>query len=383
MKTRKDFETMFEPADVGFEEAVQRGLRDVRKREATRRGGKVRTGVLIAAFFCALLAAAALAATFRWGVLDFVTGKTGGDTKVLPEATALVRDAAAVPQTGGHLPSANFSVRQAVYDGSQVYLVVAVKPRGDDALLVDHWTVPTDSVASLGTVYQGHAGSISDYAKENGKARILCAQIIDDMQNNWSATAQTGTAEADGTLAILLSGAYEGEASELSLSLPCSLAPFVQDGQGEWALNWNAEEFGILDLKITRETGTAVKKRSVAAAEFPGAGVRVDAVTLTATPMAVYYQIEYTVIDVKKYAMTGYATFAFLDKNGDILPFGAAESGGYEPEAVPEPGSPAGTRSTQRGSLNAMAVLPDSVTLAAYDTMGVGTYYGAQEIKME
>jgi hypothetical protein len=376
---------MFEPANAGFEDAIQRALWAIRRREGNAVRKKLRVGLVFAVLLCLLLAAVALAAAFRWGVLDFVTRRTSGDIKVLPEATELVQDAQNIPQTGGHLKDADFSVRQAVYDGEQVYLVVAVKPKKDDILLVDDWTIPTDSVAALGTEFRGREGSVADYAKTKGKARILCAQIYDNMANNWSATAQTGTVESDGTLAILLSGAYEGGASELSLSLPCSLVPFVRDGAGEWTQNSDAEEFGMLNFTITRATGATEEKQSAASVDFPEAGVRVDAVTLTRTSMAIYYRIDYEVTDAARYEATGGVGFAFLDESGFPLPFGAAESGGMEALTGAEPGTVVGTRLKQQGSLNAMEVLPDSMTLSAYEALAEseGAFYGAREIKMK
>ena len=386
MKTRADFRNMFEPADAGFEDAVQRALWGIRGRErnAVRRKLSVE---LVFAVLLSLLLAAALAAAFRWGVLDFATGR-GGGTKVLPEATKLVRNAQSIPQTGGHLPDADFSVRQAVYDGEQVYLVVSVKPKTGDVLLVDDWTIPTDSVAALGPEYRGREGSVADYAKTNGKAHILSVQIFENTLDDWSPTSQQCATEEDGTLAIMLSGAYEGGSPELRLSLPCSLKPFVQDGSGEWTLDEEAQEVSTIDLALAKVDGSAADKHSAESVDFPEAGVRVDAVMLTGTPMAVYYQIEYEVTDAEKYVATGGVAFAFLDGKGDTLPFGAAESGGFEPiEGMDyeEGGSgPAeGKRLVQRGSLNAMEVLPESMTLAAYDALGKGAYYGAREIPMK
>ena len=95
-------------------------------------------------------------------------------------------------------------------------------------------------------------------------------------------------------------------------------------------------------------------------AEYPSCGVRVDSVRLTASPMALYYEIHFTVTDEAAYAATEDGVwFEFLDANGNALPDGATRGAEVQPQAD---GS-----LVQSGSLAAREELPETVTLRAYN----------------
>lgn len=377
MNARADFQNLFGTADAGFEDAVQRTLWGLRRREKTAAGGKLRAGLIFAALACLLLAAATVAAVARWGVLDFVAGR-GGKVKVLPEATKLVRSAPDIPQTGGHLKEADFSVRQAVYDGRQIYLVVAVKPRDGGALLLDDWSAPDDPVAYVDSGYADKQATIADYAKAKGKARMLAAGVAPvDEGGGWPEDGggfrSSCQLEQDGTLAYMIEGDCQ-VLPEVSVALDCSLTPYVQDADG-WRADDAARERAKLRFRLKASGASVGDAQNAEPAEFPEAGVRVDSLTLTASPMAVYYRIEYTIVDAERYAAAGGVSFQFLDGQGNKLPPGAGAPGGFEPveglDSVDgEDPVVQWKEIAQNGSLGAMEALPGEVALAAYDFPG-------------
>ena len=78
----------------------------------------------IAVTACLILATAALAVANHWGLFDFLnSGQSGG---ALPEAAEIV--ATDPPQEGGEGELASFKLREAVYDGEYVYMVVDATP---------------------------------------------------------------------------------------------------------------------------------------------------------------------------------------------------------------------------------------------------------------
>ena len=385
MKTRADFQNMFEPADAGFEDAVRRALRGVKRYGASAPRKKLRVGLVFAVLLCLLLAAAALAAAFRWGVLDFVTGQ-GKEAKVLPEATEMIQDAPDIEQTGGKLTDVSFSVRQAVYDGSQIYMVVEVVPGDGGTLLIDDWNTPSDPASYIDSGRVDDGKTIAQYAKERGKARILAASVspVGDWPGDGGGYGSSSRMEEDGTLAFMIEGdCKQGE--EAAFTLRCSIVPFEQADSG-WTTDDRAGEKAELSFTLRASESFIGSVRNTKPVDYPLVGVRVDSLTMTGTPMAVYYRIEYTVVDAEKLAADG-LTFAFLDENGAALPPGAGAPGAFEPvegmDYVEGEDKTAGWKEIARsGSLNAMEVMPNAVTLAACDSFG-NTIREAHEIRLK
>ncbi len=84
--------------------------------------------------------------------------------------------------------------------------------------------------------------------------------------------------------------------------------------------------------------------------------------------MAIYTEIEFTVIDKDKYIATENGLwFEFIDENGNRLPFGADSAGSIEATDAAEPvdGNPGSF--IQKGSLRAAETLPEEITLRGYN----------------
>ena len=387
MKTREDFQNMFEPADAGFEDAVQRTLWQIRRQEGNVVRKKLSIGLVVAVLLSLLLAAAALAAAVRWGVLDFVTKRTAGETQVLPEATALVQSADAIPQTGGHLKDADFSVRQAVYDGSQAYVVVEVRPKQVDVMLTDDWDGPGGRIGNLIQEYRGSDTTTEEYAKAVGKTRFFSTSVGTGGAANWFADSQDVLMEEDGTLTFMLKGECKEQVPELEVALSCYAAPYKRNGDGGWQTDEALAERGT--LSFTLKLSDSILDRAIYSEplEFPGAGVRVDRVTLECKPMAVYYEINYTVTDLKAYKATQEGLFfEFLGEDGRRIEDGAASS--YAAQAGggdgfgSEPVLSEGSAFIQKGSLTAIKALPESVTLLAFNCWEKNRYE-AHEIRLK
>ena len=153
----------FGRADDGFVDNVYNTLASLQK--ATHRKpvrlGFYRLAAAIA-IICALSAGIALTLSNTWGILDFLSGRRA-DVTVLPEASAIVQTE--VPQEGNQTDIAAFTVREAVYDGQSVFIVLDVKPSSPDYLLLGPDVYPSDHIASMGPVFGGATGTIDDYAR--------------------------------------------------------------------------------------------------------------------------------------------------------------------------------------------------------------------------
>ena len=387
MKTRADFQNMFEPADAGFEDAVRRALRGVKRYGASAPRKKLRVGLVFAVFLCLLLAAAALAAAFRWGVLDFVTKRTAGEARVLPEATELVQSAEAISQAGGHLKDADFSVRQAVYDGNQAYVVVEARAKDAGVMLTDGWSDPSGRIMNLLQGYGDWDTTIEGYGKERGKTRFLSAEAATDVGANWFADSGDALMEEDGTMIFMLQGTCKEALPEMDVELFCFLTPFVRDAEGNWRRDDAATEKGTLAFSLKLSDSSLDRFEYAQPLEYPGAGVRVDRVMLEVKPMAVYFRVEYTVTDLKAFEATeNGVVFEFLDADGKRIEGGASNGGvshvgdgdGFGEEAPLVEGG----QFIETGSLTAMMSLPETVTLRAFNCWEKNRYE-AHEIRLK
>lgn len=356
MKKRKELQSVFGNADPGFVNAVNRTLETIKREEEERHMKKFSMGLVIA-IACMLLATVAFAAAERWGVFDFITDRY--DVKVLPQAQEIVHKEFAGSTT--QIGDAIFGVREAVFDGQHVYITLAVTPANDSVLLLGPDSTPDDMASDLLGDARGEGLTIRDWAAKHGKTKLVQANV----SGNALAPGEQSiinsidyVTEDDGTLVLMTSGAYPGGKDKLDVELACISLPFTVD---EELLQENVERGSLgFELAAAAPIGRA---QNVAPATYTDCGVRVDRVTLTGSPMAVYYEIEYTVVDEAAYEKTDDGLwFEFLDEKGERLPDGATASG-----EVAEVEGSNGKVLMERGSLEAMETLPRQVTLRGYN----------------
>ena len=158
---KRDFRAAFGKPDADFVSCVQYTLRRLREEEERPMKRKLSLSAAIAVAACLIVATAALAAASHWGLFDFLN--QGGDSGALPEAAEIV--ATDPPQEGGEGELASFKLREAVYDGEYVYMVVDATP-ADGILLLGPGLLPPDAMRDL-TKEDSDAMTIGEYAGEN------------------------------------------------------------------------------------------------------------------------------------------------------------------------------------------------------------------------
>ena len=325
----------------------------------------LRVGVLVAVAVLLLSTIGVAAASLRYGVFDFLRGADGSPA-ALPEASALVQTEipqTAVPQAGAPAAETAFSLREAVYDGGAVHMVVEARPASDEVLLIGPDCLLTDPVSDLGVSGEE---SIAEYAAANGKTEIRSVQIVD----TGAATGGEGVVqsleyrlEGDGTLVFIASGSVADGAATLPVDLVCITYPVLADG------NYDVENGTQTDLTFSLErTDAGQDSRTFSTpAAFAGCGVTVERATLTASPMGIYYTLECAVTDETAFAAAQEGLFfRFLDADGEELPLA--------PAIGSQVSAPEGGRFTQEGALAASESLPDALTIQAYDAMTKEVY---------
>jgi len=342
----------FGQVDDGFVNNVYHTLAGIQideNRKPVKKTGFRLVAAIVAA--CMLLTGTALAFANSWGILDFLFERRN-NVKVLPEAAKIVQKD--VPQRGGQTEFGDFIVREAVFDGKSAYIVIDVKPSSPEYLLLGPDAFPSDPISNMGPVFGGKAGSIADYARENNKEMINTSVGIDGVVS----CSIDYILEEDGTLVYMLNGNIDSCSDQEDIKIECVAVPFVSR-EGKTVI----DELNIkrTTLSVTlKNSGTKETVTSTMPAVYSDFGIRVDKVTLTASAMDIYADIEYTVIDSEKFAQIEDGLFfEFLDKAGNSIPGGASSGDGIQ--ALED------NRFIQKFSLQASETLPGEITLRAYN----------------
>ena len=322
-----------------------------------------RSAVVAAAIVAMLLVTTtALALTNSFGILDYFDSRNNsGD--VLPNASGIVQSD--VPQNVGLSDMAIFAVRDAIFDGSDIYIAFTVTPKEDDTLLIPAWDYSLDDpIAVLGSLFNGETGTIAEYATAN-KLKIAMASI-GGLDGGWSCQI-----ESDRTLVIFVNSQHSGSDTEaLNLELPCFLIPVpiseeTQSNQPVATLSFT--------LNNTRHFEIASLSQVV---EFIDIGVRIDNITLSASEVSVNVKVEYTVIDQAKFdTLDGGLMFEFLCDDYENLPFGPEQRlpdgpGNGEVTQLDD----TNTRFEQTWSLAAMEDLPSYLIVRGFNFMDKTRY---------
>ena len=388
---KRDFRAAFGKPDADFVSCVQYTLRRLREEEERPVKRKLRLSAAIAVAACLILATAAFAAVSHWGLFDFLDQR--GDSGALPEAAEIV--ATDPPQEGGAGELASFRLRETVYDGEYVYMVVDATP-ADGILLLGPGLLPPDAMRDL-TKEDSDAMTIGEYAEANdlqmaivGISTAAAAEGAED-----AITSFDWRLEADGTLVFMLSGeAPQGAGDAFETTLLCSVTPLVPAAKGEGITMQYFEEDGeepvskyigydVDEAHIQRSelafaltaAGSAEAQAYDLGAAYPGCGVRVERVTFEPSPMALYYEIRFTITDEAAYAATEDGVqFEFLDANGERLPDGATMSG--------QTAAQADGSLVQSGSLSAQSDLSQIAALRAFNCW-TKERYESRELTLE
>ena len=374
---KRDFRRAFGDPDTAFVFTVKNTLRRLDEEEKKPVKRKMRVSAAIAVAACLIISTAAFAAANHWGLFDFLN-QGQSDSAPLPEAIEIL--ATEPPQEGGTGELADFQLREAVYDGEYAYLVVDVTPRQELLLIGPSYGL--EDPMRLMTGDSANSLTIGEYAEQNDlqMAYVTISSALDALGEEFIRSIDCHW-EEDGTLVLMLTCTVsEQEGSAFASTLQCSVTPLIPAASKEDAILYgyyeeNADEPAyastgyVTDEENQQETELAFTLddanrhntlASSQSAEYPSCGVRVDSVRLTASPMALYYEIHFTVTDEAAYAATEDGVwFEFLDANGNALPNGATRGGEVHLQAD---GS-----LVQSGSLAAQKELPGSVTLRAYN----------------
>lgn len=291
-----------------------------------------------------LLASAAVAAEI--GIFDFLSRKMG--QTVLPGAEDIVQSDVAVAET----EYATFYVRQAAYDGQSALIMVDVKPKRDNILLVDETCSPEeDRIALYLPEMEESTQTILEYANEHEQVIVYAT-----MRNSFNGECMVIDSWDNGTLTLMMSF----NATEAALPLTFDFTALPCNADGMWTGECAAASAEIL-LTAAAPLWQISSEQSF---DLPEYGVRIDGVRITGTVLQSYWEVRYTVTDLEKVQNGGFRV-GVLDAQGNALPrgvLGVSSSGLARHE---------GDELIWNGGFGAVTEAPTQVMLQVKDVHGV------------
>lgn len=284
------------------------------------------------------------------GLFDFLSRMMG--QTVLPGANELVRTDVAYGETD----DVTYTIKQAVYDGQSVALLVEMRAKDEKTFLMGGGWWEEDPIG--GYIYDNEAEAMAEtrtvaqYAADNGYTRILEASIsglnrdsagIEDWNNN--------------VLTVLYS--FDGEGDELVIP--------IEYFQFDISIR---EAKRVPDEIVLKACAPLWTVRSNESFDAPGFGVRVDGITITGTPVQSYWTLTYTVTDVEIARNLGWNANV-VDMEKKYINGGALGMGG---SAMPEYN---GQQLTYTGAFKAMEHPPEQlmILLRNWDDHSLNNYF--------
>jgi hypothetical protein len=338
----------------------------------------VRALLVAAALAVALVGGSAFALTSGFGLFSQLSGPYTGTP--LPEAEELLQTG--VAQQGGAFEQATFTLDELLYDGRKLWLSVRVRPNSPQYVLTCSDSLAQDAKALLNERAGGQEPpaqqTLSAWAAENGYTPLYTAVYHLD-----TAGSAVGSVDmrflSDGSIVHLLRLDATGLEPGQKLELVCSLTPFAEpNGATIGEIDKNRQEESV--LSFTLDDAQPLPLRVAANSqpvEFAAAGIVVDSLTLSASPVSTYYEIEFTVVDAEAFGYyDGGLFFRLLDENGKEYLSGLGGDG--------ELGIILGTedRYRQSSAIQALAEMPASIQLQLFDLTHGKQVVGTQSVEL-
>lgn len=327
---------------VHLSDTARRSIRQATKEE---RPMKRKTTVALALVMAMmLLAGGALAVASGTGMLDFLNRKMG--QTVLPGAEEIVQSDIAHGETDHII----YHVKQAVYDGKSVSLLVEMQAKDEKTFLITEGYCLNDRYGSL--AYNTEAEMLSDprtieeYARENGYTQIMSANMHFDIGSDIACVEEWKA----NVLTVMYSFRAEGDV----LTLPATYSEFnVETGTAQHAQ-------GEIVLTATEPLWTVSSEQTFSLPEY---GIRIEGMTVTGTMLQSYWAVHFTITDAAK--AEGFHWFDLLSAEGETLPRGVLGVGGSKiPSDIDE-------QHIWTGGFGAVSAAPEQLMLRIRDLDGI------------
>lgn len=350
--TERDLERVLTQSvqDVHLSDAARRRIRLSAKEERPVRSKKFVAIVLAVV----LMLSVSVGIAEGLGLFDFLQ-KTMGQT-VLPGANELVQSDVAHGETDHVI----YTIKQAVYDGKSVSLLVEMKAKDDRTLLMGPAWMLEEPIRhyqySTVGIDPNDDRTIAEYAADNDYIRFVEPSLA-FVGYGWSGMEEW----VDNTLTVLYSFPAEGDTITIPIEY-CSCEHSATERS-----NFQRVPDSITLKAITKPLWEVSSNESF---DAPGFGVQVDSVSITGTVVQSYWTIKYTVTDVETAFNLGW-NFNLLSMDKEYLPRGVLGGGGSDlPTEI-------GQQLTYTGTFAAMETPPTElmILLRNWDDYSLNNYF--------
>ncbi len=332
--------------DVRLSDDARRAIRLAAREERPVKMKKCMAIMLV----LVLMLSATVAVAAELGLFDFLARNMGQE--VLPGAEKLVQSDVAYGETDDVI----YTVKQAMYDGKSIALLVEMRPKDDKTFLMGEGWWEEDPIG--GYLYDteeemlAEKRTVAQYATDNGYTRMIEALI------NLPGYANAGIDEWNNNVLTVL---YSFEAEGDALTLAFEYFQFDK-------LTGEAQRVpDEITLKAAAPLWTVSSQESF---DAPGFGIRVDGITITGTAVQSYWTLTYTVTDVEIAHYLGWNANV-VDMDREYLTPGMLGTGGG---GLPEQN---GQQLTYSGSFGPMDQPPEQlmILLRNWDDHSLNNYF--------
>ncbi len=320
--------------------------------------------VMACALIGVMLVTVALAVVNHTGVLDFIKRY---DVTLPENATDYVQtDVASAESDGLHA-----AVREAIYDGRRLRMVVDLRMDGEKPLLTamdcalnDPWTFLNRTAANTEALTVLDAYRVDGYTELYYLSTSISDGAEEDTMNSYSGDF---TLQEDGTLTCYYEICFMDDLPQRSFTFSSTAIQYVEkDGTMQLDRDHPIAKVDVsFDLAATEITEE--RYVSDAPVEYESVGVRVDRVTMTVKALEIDYVISYTITDLDKYAVTDEGLwFEFIDPNSTETDYYAQrlKAGSSNLDAA---GNADLTQVQEQSGTLALSELRDTYTMRAYE----------------
>lgn len=352
---KRNWKGAFGPTPEAFTESISFALRKVKEKQPVK---KIKAATVLAiSMIILLMAAVAYAAATQWGLFSFMEYRY--DQKMPPEAQGALQTN--LPQTGGEEADVTIKVREALYDGQQMHVIVEVRPKEPDkVLLMAFDAMPEDKISNGGPVYANDQRTYAQVAKQDGKQLVNVNLYIEQAEEG----SADSVLEEDGTLVAYLSSPLYMQGP----SVPLTCGYVIQKYDQEKPLPPEQSIRGQIGFDLAASTNKESNQFS-GPIIMEKTGVTVDKIVLTKTDAGVYAELTFSIqsdaTDAEKALAKDGLWFEYLDDKGEHIGLGTSSQGSKDGQTLAD-GTKSETTFVQIESLDLLA-LPDSITVRGYD----------------
>lgn len=261
--------------------------------------------VLTAVVLIALAAGALAYALDAFGIIDFVGRQA--NTFVPPQYADSIAQLNQSVETG----FGSGILQEAYYDGKVLRLTAYVVPKGK-MLLIGGDISPADPMENSVSDLEGQRITVAQYAVQHYEGRL--AEVCLSAAENETCAVMM---HEDGSATLYLECIFEDVQAYRETEVKLSYIP-IRLEENTWGLyDFSGRETAAVIVSLhASETETYACIEGMA---FPAAGVKVNCVEMTITPLEIRYTIDYEVMDVEGFsAQQGGLWFEFVraDENG-------------------------------------------------------------------